>query len=192
MSSGGHALYKSSGTLLALVAFTVSSACAVKSPPQILNSTGGAAGTQTIALVPSEQESALRASFRENLKTAFKDRAIAYSDKAKVIGDFAISISPADVELASTIAEIKRAAPRESTDKAQDQTNIVTQSAARKSRLLDKCEAVRFRASLALFDSASGERFHRAESEAFGCKGDRAPLRQLSRALVGNAVLSPR
>jgi len=73
-----------------------------------------------------------------------------------------------------------------------NETSIVTQSAARKSRLLDKCEAVRFRATLALFGRKSGERIHRAESEAFGCKSDHTPLRQLAQSLVDNAVLTPR
>ena len=184
MFSASLALCKRRATLSLMVSLPLLSACAVRTPPEILSSTGGAAGTRDIALVVTDDDSALRTSFRNTLKEAFKDRAIAYSDKADLIGDFAISIVPADVELASTKPE--------NASNPANETSIVTQSAARKSRLLDKCEAVRFRATLALFGRKSGERIHRAESEAFGCKSDHTPLRQLAQSLVDNAVLTPR
>lgn len=188
MFSAGQAFGKRKVALSSLAMLPLLTACAVQTPPEILNSTGGAAGTRDIALLlPTDDESALRVSFRDNLKAAFKDHAIAYDEEANVIGDFAISTMPANVELASTAVEASSASSNETPDET-----IVTQSAARKSLLLDKCEAVRFRASLALFERKSGERIHRAESEAFGCKSNQAPLRRLAKALVGNAVLSPR
>jgi len=175
MFSVSQALCKRRVTLSCLALLPLISSCAVQTPPQILNSIGGAHGTREIFLSAADEDSALRASFRDRLKTAFIDRAIAYNDNADVMGDFAISTLPANVELAST-----------------DSAPLVTQSAARKSLLLDNCEAVRFRATLVLFNRKSGERIHRAESEAFGCEGDQVPLSQLAIALVDNSLLSAR
>lgn len=187
MFSVSQALCKRRVTLSCLALLPLISSCAVQTPPQILNSIGGAHGTREIFLSAADEDSALRASFRDRLKTAFIDRAIAYNDNADVMGDFAISTLPANVELASTDS-----APDSVHSDQTSQKSLVTQSAARKSLLLDNCEAVRFRATLVLFNRKSGERIHRAESEAFGCEGDQVPLSQLAIALVDNSLLSAR
>ncbi len=184
MFSDNRALCRSKGKYLVLAA-TASflAGCAVYSPPQIQESTGSAAGTREVAFIVSEGDSGLRVSFREHLQMAFRARGVVAQDDADVVGDFAIATMPAGISLASTKPNvIDPAGP----------SDIKAKSIPRDSKLLDNCDAVRFRASLVLFDRVSGERIHRAEGESEGCEGNSAPLDALAEVLVRDALLAPR
>ncbi|MEO9463356.1 MAG: hypothetical protein ABJ242_11565 [Marinomonas sp.] len=163
--------------LLVLTSTPLLASCAVYSEPTIQDSIGNAAGLREVAILSSKEDAGLRIDFRKQLQLAFRARGVPSKDTADVIGDFAISTMHKDMSLASS--------------RSGGENGVVIQSAPRKSKFLDRCEDVRYRATLVLFNRTSGERVHRAEGESQGCKGDPAPLDDLADTLVRDALLAP-
>ena len=167
---------------MALLASLLIAGCAVHSEPTIQSSMGNAAGMREVALLPSDADQGLRKDFAERLEIAFRARGVPANPEAEIMGDFAVSTMPADMTLATS-----------KTQTAASGTNkgVTVQSAPRRELLLDGCEAVRFRATLVLFNRNSGERLHRAQGESYGCVDDIAPLGELADLLVRDALLAP-
>jgi hypothetical protein len=173
-----------------LVAVSLLGSCAVNDPPTIQSSTGNAAGTRAVALISSDGDEGLRSVFQDHLRYAFRERGVPSQTEAPVLGDFAIAVLPAEVSIA-TAKTLDTASASSSVASEPSRPDLIVKSAPRKDRLLDNCDAVRYRASLVLFDRESGNRLHRAEGEAAGCATDAVPLAKLADLLVRDALLAP-
>ncbi|MEP2737293.1 MAG: hypothetical protein ABJP34_13460 [Erythrobacter sp.] len=168
--------------IMALFASTLTAGCTVHSEPSIQGSTGNAAGMRDVAILETATDQSLRTAFAEHLKIAFRARGVPADSKAEIMGDFAVSTMPADMSIATSNPD----APDSSTS-----AGLIVQSAQRQERLFDNCEAVRYRATLVLFNRSSGERVHRAAGESQGCVDDPVPLNELADLLVRDALLAP-
>lgn len=167
---------------MALLASPLIAGCAVHSDATIQSSTGNAAGMREIALLSSDADQGLRIGFAERLAIAFRARDVPANPKAEIMGDFAVSAMPADMSLATS---------KPQTANSGASSDVAVQSKPRIKRLLDRCEAVRYRATLVLFNRSSSERLYHAQGESEGCADDAAPLNELADLLVRDALLAP-
>ena len=174
--------FRKSRTELVIVALaSLLAGCAVSSPAMIHESAGNASGIQTVTFILGEGETDLRKNFKQSLYSAFRERGVTAQEDAATIGDFAVAAMPADMSLASTNTRVSN---------PTGPNDVQERSTSRTRSLLDSCEAVRFRASLVLFNRETGKRLYRAGSEAFGCEGDPVPLEELADVLVRNSLLA--
>lgn len=156
--------------------------CTVHSEPTIQGSAGNAAGLREIAILSSDRDEGLRISFKRQLQAAFRSRGVPASSTAQVVADYAIAIMDDDMSIVPS---------------GPDDENDISvgtpdgRLAPRIGSLLDRCDTVRYRASLVLYNRSTGERIHRAQSEGTGCAKNAAPLGELAQALVRDALLAP-
>lgn len=180
MISARPAYCKVKSAFLALVLTPLVAGCAVYSAPAIKDRTGKVAGLKEIAILAGDKDGKLRNRFREELQASFGSNGVKSVDTAETIGDFAISIIPADATIASSKAGIAKPATP---------SDINIKSEPRRSYIFDGCEAVRIRASLVLFDRASGNLLQRSEGTADGCKGETPPTQELAELLARNVLM---
>lgn len=167
---------------MALLALPLIAGCAVHSEPAIQTSMGNAAGMREVALLEGDSDQGLRTNFAQRLEIAFRVRGVPANPESEILGDFAVSAMPANMSIATSKPQAVNTGASQS---------VTIQSAPRRERLIDGCDAVRYRATLVLFNRSSGERVHRAQGESHGCVDDAAPLNELANLLVRDALLAP-
>jgi hypothetical protein len=147
------------------------SACAVRSEPVLTSSSGPAGQFQEITLVIEEGASEPRNLLHSALASELSSRNIGFSDRAPYVGDYSISTSGAEVPLYTSQA-----------GKTEDAPAAVV--VVRERKWSDSCEAVRTRATLAVFRVSDGLLLNRSIAEAIICDGDTPPFEGLAKALV--------
>lgn len=164
--------------VLALPALLLVAGCAVATPVAISASRGPAPGLARLAVMPVEAGQAEKADFAARLVEALGKRGVAAADDAPVLADLALASAPADVDLLLQTSAEAGASPG-------------PLGTARASRWYDRCAARRTRASLALYDRASGALIAKSDAETVTCAADPAPLAALADAVVADAIGAP-
>lgn len=151
--------------------------CAVATPISIESSGRPVPGFASLHLEPtSDTRQAGRIEFEQALKQALAARDIAIDGAAPVLADYAVSIREARLGIAKKPAEGASA------------TEPEWQSGARSNRLLDRCKALRLRATLVLFSRSSGDRIYRGAAETDSCEVSSADYARLASSLVEDAL----
>lgn len=156
-------------------------ACSVSRLPEVTSRDGGAQGLQAINLQVDEDEKGLRAEFYQHLRDSLRESGIGLQESSKVIGDFAIGSTPANLTIGSSVPTIAATQP-------MNDRQVYVLADGRNDRPFDKCKATRFRASFVLFSRETGERIYRGEGESVACPDDAAPLEELADKLVQDAI----
>lgn len=153
------------------------SACAVSTPLAITSTGQGLGSTSSVSLDSQEQPSSDRSRFGAALRSAFESRSIGFSADAPVLADFSVSQGDASAGVL--------AGKGEDTEDPDQRDWIAT---PRRSRSFDKCEAQRLRATLVLYDRASGAIIYRGSGEATECDFGQAEMAAMADGLVADAL----
>ena len=156
-------------------------ACSVSSPLAITSTGEGLERGASVAFAAVEDPAPLEARFRLVMEDTLASQSILLSDRANLIAQISAAQSDASSGLlsgdwAATIDE--------------DDQNWIAQP--RPDRPLDRCNAQRLRATLTIYDRATGEVVYRGASEAIECSfGDEA-LDAFAQGLVADAMRAKR
>ncbi|WFL77067.1 hypothetical protein P7228_13880 [Altererythrobacter arenosus] len=149
--------------------------CAINDP-LALDRAGVPQNLETIELVASEDDGALRSQFREAVVDAFGRRGIGIAEGSKAVADLAISLRSAETAIIPG---------------AQSQTQESTgpiKSDGREGKWFESCDGERLRATLAVFDRSSGALNYRGSVQSDQCRGKPVPVAVLAERLVGDAL----
>lgn len=164
------------GALLGLSA----SACAVTQPIAVVATDLPGNPTQIDAVdmtIADKPEASNR--FGQALVSAFADAGVARTATAGLVADYGLSLAPASTAIVDK--------PRE-TDPANPAAPARTIVLPRKGSPLDKCAAQRMKATLSLFDRATGELRYRGEGSAIECAFAPDDEAAMAAALVSDAM----
>lgn len=178
-STEGKSLRGSRKDASLLIAVTLcaslTSACAVRSPPELRTSQGSPTGLSALDLLAPDNEQSQRVAMHAALTDALSDQGVSISSGAPAVGEFSISSGDAGVGLYVSEAGETALEPRPVAE-------------ARKARWLDLCTPVRVQASLAVFDRASGSLVKRSSAHGTICEGDETPYANLAAILTENLL----
>lgn len=163
-------------TAAALFLAASTAGCAVYSPPTITARTGAVASGSSVQLVADDATAGLRTDFAASLGKALAQNRFQMDDEGTLVADYAIATRDADTSLSG--------------EGAADPATPQLQSGARDSHWLDKCNADRLRATLAMFDRASGTMVYRGEAETDICRGAGFAIDALAELLVEDMLSS--
>lgn len=151
-------------------------ACAVQSPAVITSSVGEAPNALAqINLIEPDSGQAQRLALYSALKETLQTRGIGLSDDADTVADLAISVSPSPVGIYASEAG--------KTDQEPDA--LVT---TRKRRWYDACEAVRFQATMVIYNRADGELRKTSKAESVACGDSDLPVAELADLLAADIL----
>lgn len=156
--------------LFGLALAIAATGCAVYSPPVITARTDGPIEAGPVELISAEDDSGLRASFAAALRRSLSASATGAKEGPALVADYAIAARQSGTAVAGIPAD----------------QEIPVKSAARKKGWLDRCNATRLRASLAVFQKASGALVYRGEAETDFCKGKELAVDALAQLLVSD------
>ena len=151
------------------------SACAVNAPPIVRSDNAGSPGFSKIALIAPDENQSQRLQLNTAIGSAFEARGIGLADDAGAVGEVAIADSPSSVGLYAVA------------DGASDE-NARPIAQIRKRRWYDACKAARTKATLAVFDRASGELIKRSAVESITCEGDAPPMDEMAELLTAEIL----
>lgn len=157
------------------MAVVLLSGCTVYEPPAIQASQGSSTSTTSVALTAPDETQVNRVAFHGALSNVFASRGISIADTAPVVADFSISTSPADVALLASEAGKTENPPQPIAD-------------PRKPNWTDGCKATRVRATLALFDRASGNLMQSSTAHATICADSTPPYEEMATTLIADAL----
>lgn len=149
--------------------------CAVAEAPMITSSAGSVGDMKTVSVIEGDAEQLGRMEFANELGAAFQQRGIARAENGDYIADFSVGAVGGQVWVALDEGKEKDAAP----------LSLATET---KSSIFDKCEKQRVRASLALFERASGELVGKNDAQAIICAGAELPMKELAELLVSDVL----
>ncbi|WP_432201304.1 hypothetical protein ACRAQ7_03620 [Erythrobacter sp. W53] len=149
--------------------------CAVQTPPEIRSSRGEAASFSSVHLVASDPANTQRSAFYEALKAELTAQGLTVSDTAPMVTDYALASSAADLELYASEAGKTEDPPEQIAD-------------ARKPHWTDRCKAARTRATLSVFERATGTLRKSSIAHATGCADQAPPFDELAKLLVADVL----
>jgi len=149
--------------------------CAVQTPPEIRSSRGDAASLSAVQLVSGDPADTQRAAFYSALKAELTAQGITVSETAPMVTDYAIATSAADLELYASEAGKTEEPPERIAD-------------PRESHWTDRCKATRIRATLSVFERASGTLRKSSIAHATGCADQAPPFDELAKLLVADVL----
>ncbi len=160
------------------VAFAVPLASCAVTEPLTITSTGGESGLArgvAVALNMPDDPSSQRGRFAEALGEAMAARSVQIADDAPLLADISIARGDASGGVIN--------GPGNPATSEQDW--IAT---PRRDRRFDKCEAERLRATLVLYDRASGAIAYRGSGTATQCGFADADIAAMAQGLVDDAM----
>ncbi|MGB7374605.1 hypothetical protein [Pontixanthobacter sp.] len=149
-------------------------ACSINSAPVIERTGTGIARTSTVTLVGAS-ETQTQSQFRAALERHFSSYGIAQTEAGSFVVDYSISARPAEIGLARDDAD----------GKAAGEIDYV--SIPRDNQFLQKCGPQRLRATLVIFDRASGALSYRGIREINLCDVSVTSIEEMAAALVKDA-----
>lgn len=156
-------------------------ACSVSSPLAITSTGEGLERGASVAFAPVEDAAPLEARFTATMENALASQSILLAENANLIAQ----ISAAQSNASNGLLSGDWAATND-----EDDQNWIAQP--RRDRPLDRCNAQRLRATLTIYDRATGEVVYRGASEAIECSfGDEA-LDAFAQGLVADAMRAKR
>lgn len=148
--------------------------CSVATPFAVQSSGSGVPAPVAVALSGTPEANSDQARLAQALQRAFAERTIAVSADGALLADYAVSLSDAEGGQTTSLS-------------ATDEAAVQWQARPRQSRLFDRCNARRMRATLVLLDRATGELVYRGEGEAVDCDFPDSAFDGVAQALVADA-----
>lgn len=158
-----------------LILLATASGCVVRTPPITSASNAISTKFESVKFVEVEEETANRASFQQALIGSLEARGVSQTSTASHVADFALAKHDAQMSL------------RTGTVTGETFSNVVE---PRKGHWLDQCKAERVRATLALYNAASGELEARSSAQSTICAGDTVAYRDIADVLVSEVLSS--
>ncbi|MEL7190190.1 MAG: hypothetical protein AAGK17_11605 [Pseudomonadota bacterium] len=151
--------------------------CSVTTPPVLRSDIGVARDFAQIDLLEPEQEQVQRLELHNSVSVALQSHGIAVLDdpNSDTVGEVAIADSPGTVGLYAGEA-----------GKSDENARPIAQ--IYDSRWYESCETSRMKASLAVFDRATGALIKRSEVESITCVGDALPTDQIAELLTRELI----
>ncbi len=156
--------------------------CSVKTPLRVSDKIGQPVEIVAIELVERDSNSILSKEFEQALRQELEARGISFETGAALVGDLAIAARSSKSVISKGVSGANGA------DAIDDEDATKPQS--RRDKLLDKCEAHRVRATLALFDRKQGVLAYRASAEKDICKDAPIAFGALAQVLADDLLLT--
>ncbi|MEL7198591.1 MAG: hypothetical protein AAGL10_09775 [Pseudomonadota bacterium] len=145
--------------------------CAVNAPVVLQSNTDTPVGFSELQLIAADKDQAHRSALHTAVSRVLEGEGVTISDDAGTVGEIAIADSDSSVGLYASEAGA-------SDDNAQPIAQI------REKRWYDGCGTSRTKASIAVFDRASGNLIKRSQVESVTCTGSPLPIDEIADLLV--------
>ena len=152
-------------------------ACSVSSPLAITSTGDGVEQGSRLSLIIPQDAAPLETRFAAAVERALSSQSIGLADKSTLIAE----ITAAQSEASSGFLGGDWA-------QAVDEDNQDWIARPRRDRPLDRCKAQRLRATLTVYDSATGTLAYRGSGEAIECSFEEQALVEFAEELVADAL----
>jgi len=150
--------------------------CAVTSPPAIIASNAAPAGAiSSVNLLKPEDDQTQPGLLHAALVQEFTLRGVDISSDADAVAEMSYSVGPSSMGLYTN-------------QTGKPDSEAVQIAETRKSHWYDECEAVRVRASLALFDRGSGELMGTSSAQSTLCADATPNHAEIAKLLISEAL----